>query len=70
MLLRDGETAPAAHRGWDHDRLACRLILASAGRHWWDRICSPPSRASIADAAGTEARFDWASIPWHQVALP
>jgi hypothetical protein len=32
MLLRDGNAARPAHRGWDGDRLACRLTLASAGR--------------------------------------
>ena len=32
MLLRDGNAAPAAHRGWDGDGLAWRLTLASAGR--------------------------------------
>ena len=32
MLLRDAKAAPPAHRGWDGDRLACRLTLAGAGR--------------------------------------
>ncbi len=32
MPLRDGKAAPAAPRGWDGDRSACRLTLASAGR--------------------------------------
>ena len=32
MLLRDGNPAPAVDRGWEGDRLACRRILATAGR--------------------------------------